>query len=1198
MLNFERIELLGFKSFADKVKIDLLDGITAIVGPNGCGKSNVADAIRWVLGEQSAKTLRGSSMQDVIFSGTQSRKSLSYCEVSLYFNNTEKLFPSLEYNEVVMTRKLYRSGESEYYLNRQPCRMKDLIDTLHECGVSKEGYTIIGQGKVSEILSSKPEDRRAIFEEAVGIAKTKRDRKETISKLNRTADNITRVSDIITERERQLEPLRKQAEKTRANRALSEQLKFHEINTYLYKYENANETKRKINDRINGLTEEIEARRLELNKTVEDYNKHQDEIKNADDLLRAIGNEITDRSVDLEKQSGEAKVFAEKISFFRSENERLKQENERGEKKIDENQTALKNKKAYCLSCNKEIDLLTKKSTEISQNIAKLSAEITRGEDLAESVQNQVIKSVESLADINKNLGALTSEKSVISTQQKAIVEKVNALVDKYTVLSVENEKNKQELTSVEEFIENTKLSIKDREDSISSTNKYLESVDNKIYALKTKLTGEETSLRLYQGLKNSFEGYSHAVKKLMNASKVDGELKRRIKGVVASIISTDKNYETAIETAIGGALQNIVTDNPSDAEYVINYLKRTDGGRVTILPVTSVKPRFNAQDTTSALKERGALGLATELVKYDSYFENVVSHLLGNTLICDTLENATQIAKKFRFSFRIVTLDGDVLSQSGSMSGGSKRKNDANLLGVDRQVQELQDAILKDNKELSILQNNKTNLLNQVNEEVSKLNAENSALTDAKQKAITLREKITASDKVLVDTQAEIEKNKDDIAVISNRLTEISMAYTDIEAGNEKINKEKETASKEQSEHREMFQELRKKRDEVLKENTEVQAKLSYLRSEISSAESEIERLNSEIKAIENTALSNAQTTENNLKIIDNLTRKAEQVSLSAEDKKVLEDLRRQQAEFDKKKEKLNELIAQDNLKREVLQADIDKNTEKRANEEVNFTKVDTELDFMSQNLFTEYQLTYETCLPLRDENYEISTSHQEITSLKRKIAALGSINPNAIEEYNELSESYNELVSQRDDLYKAQDDLQKVIDDLTKEMTLTFNEGFKTIRSNFSKIFKELFGGGSADLIVEESTTGDPLDAGIEIVAEPPGKKLQKISLLSGGEMSLTAIAILFAILRLRPMPFCVLDEIEAALDDANVARFAKYLKNFSKETQFICITHKKVTMENADGLFGVTMPEKGVSSIVSVKLKDAIDMEGIKN
>ncbi len=1198
MLNFERIELLGFKSFADKVKIDLLDGITAIVGPNGCGKSNVADAIRWVLGEQSAKTLRGTSMQDVIFNGTQSRKSLSYCEVSLYFNNTEKLFPSLEYNEVVMTRKLYRSGESEYYLNRQPCRMKDLIDALHECGVSKEGYTIIGQGKVSEILSSKPEDRRAIFEEAVGIAKTKRDRKETMSKLARTNDNITRVSDIITERERQLEPLRKQAEKTRANRALSEQLKFHEINTYLYKYENANETKRKINDRINGLTEEIEARKKELNETIALYNAHQDEIRSADEFLRALGNEITDRSVDLEKQSGEAKVFAEKVSFFRSENERLSNENKAGKDKIQENETLLSAKKDYSVKVNDEIDKLTEKSTEISKKIASLTAEITKGEDLAESVQNQVIKSVESLADINKNLGALSSEQSVISNQQKLIVEKVNSLVDKYTVLSVENEQNKADLKVTDEFIETTKASIKDREESISSTNKYIEAVDNKIYALKTKLTGEETSLRLYQGLKNSFDGYSHSVKSLMNAAKGNAELSKKIKGVVASIISTEKNYETAIETSIGGALQNIVADNPNDAEYIINYLKRTDGGRVTILPVTSVKPRFNGSEITSAVKEKGALGFANELVKYDAYFENIVLHLLGNTLICDNLQNATIIAKKYRFAFKIVTLDGDVLSQSGSMTGGSRRKSDANLLGVDRQLEELQSAIEKDTKEINVLTANKTNLLSQVNAEVELLNKENFALNEAKQKALSLREKISATERVLADTQTEIEKNKDDIAVISNRLSEISVAYTDIEAGNEKINKEKESASKSQTEHRELFQELRRQRDEVLKENTEVQSRLSYLRSEVTSTSSEIERLNAEIETVRANIKQNETTQENNLTIIENLTRKAEQVALSAEDKKVLEDLRRQQAEFDLKKEKLNDLVAQDNLKRDVLQADIDKNTEKRANEEVNLTKVDTELDFMSQNLFTEYQLTYETCKPLRDENYEIATSHQEITSLKRKIAALGAINPNAIEEYNDLNEAYNELVSQRDDLYKAQDDLQKVIDDLTKEMTLTFNEGFKTIRSNFTKIFKELFGGGTADLIVEESTTGDPLDAGIEIVAEPPGKKLQKISLLSGGEMSLTAIAILFAILRLRPMPFCVLDEIEAALDDANVARFAKYLKNFSKETQFICITHKKVTMENADGLFGVTMPEKGVSSIVSVKLKDAIDMEGIKS
>ncbi len=1194
MLNFERIELLGFKSFADKVKIDLLDGITAIVGPNGCGKSNVADAIRWVLGEQSAKTLRGSSMQDVIFSGTQTRKSLSYCEVSLYFNNSEKIFPSLDYTEVVMTRKLYRSGESEYYLNRQPCRMKDLINLLHECGVSKEGYTIIGQGKVSEILSSKPEDRRAIFEEAVGIAKTKKDRNETINKLARTNDNIIRVSDIITERERQLEPLRKQAEKTRANRALSEQLKHHEINTYLYKYENANETKRKINERIKGLTEEIEARRIELNETVALYNSHLDEVKHADEFLRAIGNEITDRSVDIEKQSGEAKVFAEKISFFRSENVRLQEETANNTNKISENQNLLKNKKQHCVNCNKEINDLTKKSAEISKEIAKLSGEISRGEDLAESVQNEVIKSVEGLADMNKNLGAISAEESVITSQQKNIVEKVNELVDKCASLMLENNENKEELKALEEFINSAKLSVKDKEDSILSTNNFIEQVSKKLGELERIVSEIDARLKFALSVKESYSAYSESVKKLMEECKQNKEIGSKVKGIVAEVISTDKKFETAIEKAIGGAIQNVVTETSKDTTFIVNFLKKSNIGRVTFLPIETVKVRPNGVEVTSALKDNGALGLATEIVKYNPYYENIVKHLLGGTLIVDTLENARNIAHKYNFNFKIVTLDGDVISSSGSITGGAQSKQSYNPLALDRQISELSGKMNSTKGEFELLSKNKQNLLAQVNEKVEELNALNEQLQSAKQKSAILREKTIVSDKLIEDTQKEIEKYKDDIAVISQRLSEISLAYTDISKGNEELNRQKESASKEQSQHREMFVELRKQRDEVLRVNTEVQSRLSYLRSEIASQEADIERLGQEIENLTASNEKNAKTIESNLKIIENFIRKAEEVSLNADDKKKLEDLRKQQSEFDAKKERLNELIAQDNLKREVLQADIDKNSERKANEEVNFTKVDTELEFMSQNIFTEYQLTYETCLPLRDENYEIATSQQEISTLKRKIAALGSINPNAIEEFNELSEAYNELVSQRDDLYKAQDDLQKVIDDLTKEMTLTFNEGFKTIRSNFSKIFKELFGGGSADLVVEESTTGDPLDAGIEIVAEPPGKKLQKISLLSGGEMSLTAIAILFAILRLRPMPFCVLDEIEAALDDANVARFAKYLKNFAKETQFICITHKKVTMENADGLFGVTMPEKGVSSIVSVKLSDAIELE----
>ena len=1198
MLNFERIELLGFKSFADKVKIDLLDGITAIVGPNGCGKSNVADAIKWVLGEQSAKTLRGTSMQDVIFNGTQSRKSLSYCEVSLYFNNTEKIFPSLEYSEVVMTRKLFRSGESEYYMNKQPCRLKDIVDALHECGVSKDGYTIIGQGKVSEILSSKPEDRRAIFEEAVGIAKTKRDRKETINKLSRTNDNIMRVSDILTERERQLEPLSKQAEKTRAHRALAEDLKIHEINEYLYKFENSSDVKKKISERIQGLKESIEVRNKELEDTIRVYNEHQSEITSLDETIKILNEQITERAVDIEKQTGAAKVFAEKISFLRSEIERLNAENQKSEEKSNELNKTLAFKKEYGKKCNKEIEDLTKKAKDIGKKITDLTSEISLGEGLEQEVQSKVLQSVESLASIKQNLGALSSEENVISERQKGVVIKVNMLCDKYDNLSKEVDSSKIALKNSEELVSELTEKIKDQSVDVSSTNEFIAKIDNELHSVKSRLVGEETSLRFYTNLKESFGGYNSAVKNLLTAAKNNETINSKVKGVVASIVSCDKKYENAIQTAIGGAMQNVVTADPQDAEYLINFLKRTEGGRVTFLPVTSVKPRYNSQEVISAKKEAGALGLATELVKYDGYYENVISFLLGGTLICEDLAKATQIARKYKFQFKIVTLDGDVLSQTGSMTGGSKRHNDTNLLSIDRSVKEFTEAVNKDKAEIARLEQTRVELLDRVNQEVDELDSLKLKLTETRQNIVLLREKINSQTAILTETESEIEKNKDEIALITNRLNEIKEEVTDYYKGDEKLTKEKEDASKEQSVRREKYSALKLERDNLLKENTDVQSRLSYLHAEISASEGDKERINNELISLEDGRKHNVELTQNNEIIIKELSLKAEKVALPEEEQKKLKKLRDDLNKIDEKKVKLNEMIIQDNLKRDVLQADINKSTERKNQEEINYTKVDAELEFMSQNIFTEYQLTYDTCLPFRQENYDISMSRQDITTLKRKIAMLGNINPNAIEEYNELSASYNELLAQRDDLVKAQDDLQKVIDDLTKEMTLTFNEGFKTIRTNFTKIFKELFGGGTADLVVEESLTGDPLDAGIEIVAEPPGKKLQKISLLSGGEMSLTAIAILFAILKLRPMPFCVLDEIEAALDDANVDRFAKYLRNFSKETQFICITHKKVTMEHADGLFGVTMPEKGVSSIVSVRLSDVASIEDFKN
>lgn len=1198
MLNFERIELLGFKSFADKVKIDLLDGITAIVGPNGCGKSNVADAIKWVLGEQSAKTLRGTSMQDVIFNGTQSRKSLSYCEVSLYFNNYDKLFPSLEYSEVVMTRKLFRNGDSEYYINRQPCRMKDIVDALHECGVSKDGYTIIGQGKVSEILSSKPEDRRAIFEEAVGIAKTKRDRKESINKLSRTNDNIVRVSDILTERERQLEPLKKQAEKTRAHRALSEDLKIQEVNAYIYKYDNASDTKNKINDRIKGYEEEINARNNELDETIKKYNEHQYEIKNADEKIRILNEKITSTAVGIESKSGETKLFTQQISFFLSENERLNNQNAENSDKTIKLKDDFSLKTEQIIKNNKEIDDLTIKSTKISKTIASLSEEIDKGEDLEQDVQSEVLKSVEEIADIKKNLASLSSEQNVISQNQKDVVDKVNLLVDKYSVMNNQLEVDKNTFKEYQNVILKTNEDIKDKSNNVSSTNEFIAKIDNDIYHLKNKLLQDETSLKFHVSLKESFVGFNQSAKNLLLASKNDTQLKSKFIDVVASIIHTNKDYETAIQTAIGNQMQNVITKDTSDAEYIINYLKRTNGGRITCLPISSVKPRFNSGDINLAVKEKGVLGLATNLVDYDSKFENVILFLLGGTLIVDNLQNANFIAKKYRYSFKIVTLDGDVVSTAGTLTGGSRKTNDVNLLATDRLILEFTEKVNNEKVELARLEESKKLLISQVNLEVDELEELRKILQETKQKSILLEQNINHNETIINELKVEIEKYNDQIALINTRLEQIKTEFSGFEKGDEALTKRKETASKERIQNREKYLSLRKERDEILKENAFIQSRLSNLRAEISFIESEKDRINNEIAQLGDLTEKNLKNISSNEQIIKELKLKMEKVALSSEEQQALKALRDELNEIDLQKEKLNELLIQDNLKRDVLQADINKSIERRNTETNNLTKVDTELQFMSENIEREYNLNYDTCQIYKLDNFDISMSNQDISSLKRKISLLGNINPNAIEEYNELSESYNELLTQRDDLVKAQEDLQKVIDDLTKEMTLTFNEGFKTIKSNFTKIFKELFGGGTADLIVEESLTDDPLDAGIEIVAEPPGKKLQKISLLSGGEMSLTAIAILFAILKLRPMPFCVLDEIEAALDDANVQRFADYLKKFSKETQFICITHKKVTMENADGLFGVTMPEKGVSSIVSVKLADVKDIEDFKN
>lgn len=1188
-MNFEKIEMSGFKSFADKVEITFDNGVTGIVGPNGCGKSNIADAIRWVLGEQSAKSLRGSSMTDVIFNGTQSRKSLSYCEVSLYFDNSERIFKSCDYNEVILTRKLFRSGESEYYVNKQPSLLREIVRLLHECGVSKNGYTIIGQGKVSEILNSKPEDRRVIFEEAVGIAQAKAKKLETERKLERVHDNLVRIFDVTSVHEKNLEPLARAAQKTRQFLEFSEQLKYHEINNYLYKYDNASEIKNRINTRIQGLDEESALRNQELIETNERYTLHNEERSKSDEVIKTLNEQILDMSLAQEKISSETTIYKERISYFKSEILRLQEEIDNKKEGVELSKKAIEAKNQSLAENHEERAYLAGKLKELEGELASVLSAIARDENATFLAQSAMLKATENLADISKNIGSLDKEKTFITDKQQEIINKVNTLTLARQQLESEKKRIQKEISDNETSQKDLVEKISALEKEISDGNNKISELSNRFYRLNMDISASENNKKIYANLKDSFEGYPTSVKRLMLTAKENSQINSKIKGVVASIIKTDKKFEVAIETALGNAVQNIVTATPEDAQYLIEYLKRSEGGRVTFLPVSSVRPHLDGAELTSALKEKGALGSATTLVKYDSYYDNVIKYLLGNTLVVDSIDNAVVIAKRHRFSFKIVTLDGDVINPSGSMTGGSRRQNQMNLLSSERMIEKLTEEIAAKKKDLQKITEDRDKLTNLCNDNVDKLDGLNVDLQSKKVEISTLKVQLDNYKGLIDSNEKELTEYNAEIQVVVQRLEQIATEYVNIEQGNKDLVEQKQTASSDALKRQTENEQRKAKRDELVNTITESKSRDSALEAEIKSTIAEIERLNGTLNDDLSVIERDSKMIETDNSAINQFYEEIKKIAVKAEESSGIKQVKDRLTAEEKRRSDLDMMIKQDDLKRQVLNAEVSKLAEKRHNEELEISKVDGELEYMRKRVEEEYNETYETCVSLKDPEYDITTSNDEIQRLKRRISSLGGINANAIQEYEQLSQEYRELITQKEDLEKGEADLKEALKAIRDEMLTEFNKGFEEIRQHFQIIFKELFGGGRADLLLDYSDVDDPLNAGVEIVAEPPGKKLQKISLLSGGEMALTAIAILFAILKLRPMPFCVLDEIEAPLDDANVERFARYLKKFSNETQFIVITHKKVTMELADALFGVTMQEKGVSKIVSVKLSD---------
>lgn len=1195
-MRFKRIELIGFKSFADKTVVKFDDGITAIVGPNGCGKSNVADAIRWVLGEQSSKLLRGSSMQDVIFNGTQSRKSLSYCEVSLVLDNADREI-DLDYNEIVLTRKLYRSGESEYLINNNTSRLKNITEILHDAGIGKDGYSIIGQGKVEQIVSSKPENRRGIFEEAAGIAKFKEKKLESERKLERTRINLSRLRDILIEIERQLNPLKEQAEKAKKYLALKEELKSLEINNYIYQYDSAASNKQEISIRINALAEEIDNKQKDLDVTVNNYNKNYEDIQKIDKTIKELYDEVVALTVSLERKNGETSIVKERLALLKDEANRLQSELLSEKQNIDRVESLIKQKQNNIELNKTNIATLNDNSEKISQKYLSVVDQLAKSEDEAEINQQIMITALDKLSDIKANISKMGAERV-------AMLEKQAELTDKKLQLEANCKVKHSDIKVFEETLQNLSnnknVCLKNLEvenEKIEQNTAKITQFANDINNYTTTVASMTARKSMLEDLQKNFDGFNGAVKHLLAQSERNVSLKQSFVGVVANLMTVPDQYKTAIEMALGGSIQNIVTENEEKAQSIIAYLKQNNYGRATFLPITALKPRNISQFISGVINEKGYFGVASELIKFDKSLSNIFENLLGGTVIVDNLVTAVKIAKQTRYAFKIVTLEGDVVNPQGSMTGGSKNKNQVSLIGREKEIEDLDKQIAKLKIQISEYQNEQAKArqivetakatYNQYTEKINQFNIEISRANELKNQANI----------ALNGFVSELDVINNQLSEINSKLASLERDIKELDQVQNSINGNKQDANKSIAKRQQDFDNLKKERDEYNEKMLNVKVQIAGLESEITSLNGDIVRLNEEleqrtakIEQINNMIVSNAQTIKKAEEVINATNNDADYVATNnklTEVKAKLDNLGNYKSDLQAELKVFDE----DRL---TLTTKINKLQDKLFQENLNLTKVDTDIENMQERVWTEYGLNYSSALPLKRENYDLVEGLKQANTTKREIDRLGYINVNAIEDSKVYQERFDDYTVQIADMTKAEEDLTKIIKELATEMVTRFETSFNQINLNFGRIFKELFGGGNATLELVPTESGDVLDAGVDIKVEPPGKKLQSITLLSGGEKALTAIAILFAILKLRPMPFVLLDEIEAALDDANVGRFAKYLQKFSGETQFIVITHRKPTMELADNLYGVTMPEKGISTVVSVKLSEAIQVD----
>lgn len=1187
---FKQLEMIGFKSFADKITINFDGGITAIVGPNGCGKSNVGDAIRWVLGEQSSKTLRGKSMQDVIFAGTEKRKKLSYCEVTIVFDNTNKWF-NVEYDEISITRKLFRSGESEYYINKKPCRLKDITDLLYDSGIGRDGYSIIGQGKVDEIINSKPEDRRSIFEDAAGISKFKAKKLESERRLERYRDNMTRLRDIVLETERHIGPLKKQSEDAKLYLEYKAELKDLEINNYLYTVDNANQSKQEILDKLQGLQEAVELKQNDLSSLQIKYDSSMDEISKTDRNISAIRDDILNYTVQLEKRQGEQNLLNERLSHLKEQSTRSAELLQRYTLDESQRKTLLAN---LTQERDNQLSILNKQKSQadaINTQYLEVMESLTRAEGDDQDNQRNMLANLTRLAEIKASASGLNAKIDALNQNKQTELRNLDALTRSQTSNNTFIANSRKSIESVQTRVDNLTSSIENKNSQLAEYNANISALSDKLNNDRLVLSNAENKIALLKSLQAEYEGYGYAVKRLLKDSATNLQLKSNIMGVVGNVIEVPERYQTAIEMALGSAIQNIITADESRAQSLVDYLKATRAGRATFMPLTSVKARDVSYEYNPYSNYKGCIGIASQLIKYDKVYDRAIASLLGGTVIVDTLDNAVAVAKASRYTFRIVTLEGDILSPQGTMTGGSKKSNDVSILGKETEINNCNALIVNLKKDIASvtesldkLQAAKSKLLQEIestNDELSSAKIELSSLTSIHSNLLEKQQQIESD---IADKKAFLDQLDIAINDLSQNLGSLD---TDCEESFEK-------ADQEITSRQSVYAELKARRDKFNNEMTVIKVKVAETEEKLRNLNNQIMSLQAEIESSAD-LVKRAESEYNDQKAIYEQAFKMQADTLNDEEslalKSRLADAEDKIAHYDEYKASLNHDIRTLDEQKTAAQGELARLQNRVVQEENRKQKFDQDIEALQERIYEEYSMIYSDCLPFKKADYDAKQGAISISKLKTKINALGSINVAAIDQFESENARYIDLTKQIADLEKAEADTVNAIKELSDEMTTKFNTEFEKINKNFTEVFRELFGGGNAKLELLDNEN-DPLNAGVDIIVEPPGKKLQSITLMSGGEKALTAIAILFAILKLKAMPFCLLDEIEAALDDANVERFAKYLHRFSAITQFIVITHRKPTMELAHSLYGVTMEEKGVSKTVSVSLADVAD------